>query len=69
MHQAPTLLLGSVSFGSRRGHADLLAALRLALHRFRLHARIEAITAALSDLNFNPYLFQIESSPRASVPV
>ena len=68
MHQAPTLLLGSVSFGSRRRHADLLAILRLALQRCRLHARIEAITAALSDLNVNPFLFQIELSLRRRSP-
>jgi hypothetical protein len=62
MHTAPALPLGTFSFGSRRRQVDVVAAVRLALHRCRIRTRIEAIAAVLCDLKFNPFLFQIESS-------
>lgn len=60
MHTA--LALSAFSFGSRPPPANPFARLRLALHRWRVHARFEAIAASLSDVKFNPFLFQIESS-------
>jgi hypothetical protein len=51
-----------LSFGSRRRNNGAFTALGRMVRRWRIHARLEAMAASLSDLEFNPFLFQIESS-------
>jgi hypothetical protein len=60
MHNHIALL--SPSFRSRRRPVNIIATLRRGLRRWQVHARLEAITVSLTDLKFNPFLFQIESS-------
>ena len=54
--------LPTFSFRSRHRPIDVAARLGRGLRRWQNHARLEAIAAALTDLKFNPFLFQIESS-------
>jgi hypothetical protein len=50
-----------IAFRPRCGPINLVAILRRLHRRWRIHARFEGIAAALCDLRFNPFQFQIES--------
>jgi hypothetical protein len=50
-----------IAFRSRCPPIDAFTAFSRLLRRWRIHARLDAITAAFCDLNLNPFLFQIES--------